>query len=243
MDGVHPGHAFFTNKKDAKRRRQPSRSVRMVNCHILSPTVFRSEPIDPRDRFDSYNISFRYRPKSQRGLAHHQSVSLSQLALGNRNITGWTSPAPDNVTAWIASASIRRGQTGRTFRPTSTSTTSSRIRRQTQRSFRSRLSQQLFRLLFGPWRDFYPINLYAPTYGTVPCSLFWSHDGGPDLSCTPSNLTRQKGMYVQELHDLFSIVFNSCSAPATTSRSFVRASLRQRYGGACRCKGGADQES
>lgn len=46
--------------------------------------------------------------------------------------------------------------------------------------------------------DNYPINLYNPIYGTVPQFAFWDSILGTGFKQHTSNLSRQKGMYVQD---------------------------------------------
>jgi iron complex outermembrane receptor protein len=46
--------------------------------------------------------------------------------------------------------------------------------------------------------DVYPISLYAPAYGGVPQAAFWNARIGTTLKQHTSQLTRQKGLYVQE---------------------------------------------
>jgi len=55
-----------------------------------------------------------------------------------------------------------------------------------------------YRGYVGFGNDIYPINLYYPIYGTAPTSAYWDSVAGSQFKIHTSNVTRQKGMYIQD---------------------------------------------
>ena len=186
---------FFTNKTQSDVG-QPSLGPYGQLPYPLPNSLSIQEPIDPRDQFDSYNISYNFRQNLTEDWRITNRFLYSQLAFGKPNITGWT-VQPDNAT--LDRVSQYQAQTGRTF-STNIDLNGKFETFGAKHDFLFGLDylNSYYDYYFGSGADFYPLNLYAPVYGTVPRFAIWDAIAGRGFKFHSSNLTRQKGMYAQD---------------------------------------------
>jgi iron complex outermembrane receptor protein len=154
------------------------------------------EPNDPRDRNDTYSISYNLRQNLNEDWKVTNRFLYTESWLGKPMISAWA-VQPDNLT--FDRVTQYQDLHGRTF--------STNIDLNGKFETFGAKHNFLFGLdylnsyvdyYFANGFDFYPINLYAPIYGTVPSIAYWDGVIGRGFKSHSSTLTRQKGMYVQD---------------------------------------------
>ncbi|MFO1125513.1 MAG: TonB-dependent siderophore receptor [Methylocystis sp.] len=154
------------------------------------------EPNDPRDRNDSYNISYNFRQNLSEDWKVTNRFLYTEGWLGKPLISGLT-VQPDNLT--FDRVTQFQDLHGRTF-STNLDFNGKFETFGAQHNFLFGLDYliSLYDYFFGNGLDIYPIGLYAPIYGTVPSFAYWGAIVGSGFKGHSSVLTRQKGMYVQD---------------------------------------------
>jgi iron complex outermembrane recepter protein len=154
------------------------------------------EPNDPRDRNDSYNVSYNFRQNLNEDWKVTNRFLYTETWLGKPMISAWA-VQPDNLT--FDRVSQYQDLHGRTF-STNLDVNGKFETFGAKHNFLFGLDylNSYFDYYFGNGFDFYPISLYAPIYGTVPTFAYWDAIAGRGFKYHSSNLTRQKGMYAQD---------------------------------------------
>lgn len=186
---------FFTNRTQSDLG-QPSLSPLGPLLFTLPNNFSIQEPNDPRDRFDSHNISYNFRQNLSEDWKITNRFLYSDLSMAKPNISGLT-VRPDNVT--FDRVSQFQAQTGRTF-STNLDLNGKFETFGAKHNFLFGLDylNSYYDYYFGSGADLYPVNLYAPIFGTAPSHAIWDAVVGRGFKFHSSVLTRQKGMYVQD---------------------------------------------
>jgi iron complex outermembrane receptor protein len=182
------------------------------------------EPNDPRDRNDSYNISYNFRQNLNEDWKITNRVLYTETWLGKPMISA-LAVEPDNVT--LDRVSQYQDLHGRTY-STNIDVNGKFETFGAKHNFLFGLDylNSVFNYYFGNGFDLYPINIYAPIYGTVPTFAYWDAIAGRGFKYHSSNVARQKGMYAQDyvtlaerLHLLFGARYDVADVTRGTSAS------------------------
>ncbi len=172
---------FFTNRTQSDIG-QPSLGPYGRLPFPLPNSLSIQEPVDPRDGSTANNLSYNFRQNLMRtgaspiGFPIHSSLSGSRTTPAGRSA--------DNAT--LDRVSQYQSQTGRTF-STNIDLNGKFQTFGAKHDFLFGLDylDSYFNYYLGSGADFYPLNLYAPTYGTIPSFAIQDAIAGAASNITP----------------------------------------------------------
>lgn len=189
------------------------------------------EANDPRDRIESFNIGYKFR----QNLNEDWKVTNRFLYTENPNFQK-PNLTPQCVTLYCVDADLRTLQRISQYQSISGRAFSTNLDLEGKldalggkHDFLMGLDylNSLYDYYFANGAALYPIDIYNPVYGTVPSFAYWDAIAGTGYKGHSSELTRQKGFYVQDqvtwfdrLHVLIGARYDVADATRGASDSF-----------------------